>query len=220
MLDDQIQALAALGNTAALRQKVDSFTQAWNPGMRNAAKAHFGVSDDPAQAYEFAALELLAHGGRTEALAYVNSGLAWHAAQSATAEATEEVQASLARLLMLAGKLDSAQAIWAKLSPGDTLYTGARVRSAIVSAWRGDTTAALRTMHALDSLAKLPHAFGRPVVDKARIAAALGRKRDAVQFLQNAMRFGAIFDWHWHIDPEFQPLRDFGPFVALRAPKG
>ena len=58
------------------------------------------------------------------------------------------------------------------------------------------------------------------MVHKARIAAALGRKRDAVQFLQDAMRLGAPFDWHWHIDPEFQTLRDFGPFVALMAPKG
>ena len=121
---------------------------------------------------------------------------------------------------MLAGKFDAARAIWAKLAVHDSSYTGARILLAIAAARQGDSAAALQTMRVVDSLAKAPYAFGRPFVQEARIAAALGRNDDAVRFLQLALDGGAPFRHEWHCAPEFQVLRDFAPFKALIAPKG
>ena len=94
-------------------------------------------------------------------------------------EKSEVAQTSLGELLMLAGKFDAARAIWAKLAVHDSSYTGARILLAIAAARQGDSAAALQTMRVVDSLAKAPYAFGRPFVQEARIAAALGRNDDA-----------------------------------------
>ncbi|MEP6496010.1 MAG: hypothetical protein ABJF01_25240, partial [bacterium] len=220
MLDGQTRALAALGNVTSLREKVDSAVAAWSDGPHNERLARFDVPQNPGEMYEHVAAELFAHHRGTDGMSYVNKGLAWHAAQPPPDEATDAAQHSLAHLLMLARRLDSAQTIWARLSIHDTLYTGARVQFAITAAWRGDTVRAERTMHVLDSLAKVPYAFGRPLVHEARIAAALGRKAEAVGLLERAMSSGAAFDWRWHRDAEFQSLHDFVPFQVLIAPKG
>jgi hypothetical protein len=121
---------------------------------------------------------------------------------------------------MLAGQLDSARGIWSKLPASDTGYTGARIQLAIIAARRRDSVAALEMMRELDSLESRPYAFGRPWVYKARIAAALGRKDEAVGFLQGAMKAGAPFSIAWHCFAEFPVLRDFEPFKELLRPKG
>jgi tetratricopeptide (TPR) repeat protein len=221
LFDRQVRALAALGDTSSLRQKVDSFVTGWNPAIHGRAGSPYRAATDPAQLYNVAALELSAHGFRREAMRYVSKGLAWHAGRADNDDERSEVfQTSLGELLMLAGRFDDARAIWAKLAVHDTSYTGARILLAITAAQQGDSAAALQTMRVVDSLAKVPYAFGRPFVQEARIAAALGRKDDAVRFLQLALDGGAPFSYQWHCGPEFQLLRDFGPFKALLAPKG
>jgi TolB-like protein len=219
--DQQLRALAALRDTSRLRQKVDSFITAWNPALDERRNRNYRIAADPSELYFIVAVELSAHGVPREALAYANAGLAWHAtAAGKSYDSVNVSHQSLADLLMFAGRLDAARVVWAKLAASDTLYTGARIQLAIIAAGQGDSVAALQTMHVLDSLENRPYAFGRPLVLKARIAAALGRKDDAVGFLQQAMDAGAPFDLQWHCLAEFQVLRDFVPFKVLLAPKG
>ena len=219
--DQQVRALAALRDTSRLRQNVDSFITAWNPALDERRNRHYRIGADPSELYLIAALELSAHGLPREALAYANTGLAWNATRAGRSDAvSDHSQRSLAELLMFAGRLDSARAIWTKLAASDTLYTGARIQLAIIAARKGDSVSALQTMHVLDSLEARPYAFGRPLVLEARIAAALGRKDEAVAFLQRAMDAGAPFDVQWDCSADFQGLRDFVPFKVLLAPKG
>ena len=82
LFDRQVRALAALGDTSRLRQKVDSFVAIWNPAKRQKGRA-YQAATDPAQLYKVAALELSAHGWRREAADYVDKGLAWHAGRAA-----------------------------------------------------------------------------------------------------------------------------------------
>lgn len=221
LFDRQVRALAALGDTTRLRQKVDSFNTAWNPALGGRHGGVYRAATDPAEVYLVSALELSAHGLHREATAYANDGLAWHRARAGKSdEASDDFQQSLGGLLAFSGRLDSARVVWTKLAPPDTLYKGARIELAIIAARLGDSVVAIQTMRVLDSLASRPYAFGRPLVPKARIAAALGRKDDAVDFLQRAIDAGAPFDVQWHCLPEFQLLRDFVPFKVLLAPKG
>jgi tetratricopeptide (TPR) repeat protein len=221
LYDRQVRALAALGDTSRLRQKVDSFVAIWNPAIHGGSRPAYRAATDPAQLYSVAARELSAHGWRREATAYVRKGLAWHEGRAANDDEKSDVfQTSLGELLMLAEKFDAARAIWAKLAVHDTSYTGARILLAIAAARQGDSAAALQTMRVVDSLAKAPYAFGRPFVQEARIAAALGRNDDAARYLQLALDNGAPFSDEWHCAPEFQGLREFAPFKALLAPKG
>jgi DNA-binding SARP family transcriptional activator/TolB-like protein len=223
LLEKQTRALAALGRLSALRQKVDSFVAAWSSRAAIDSPPPFlTIFTNPAQNYEHLALELYAHGQRDEALVYVRKGLEWQSknARNADTASTDSLQFWLARLLMLAGQLDSARAIWTRLAPRDTLWAGARIQLAIVAARQRDTVVAMRTVTALDSLARLPFAFGEPTVRKARIAAALGLKDDAVRFLKLAMREGRAFDTAWHSDADFQSLQDYEPFKLLLRPAG
>ena len=192
MVDAQTRALAALGDVTSLRQKVDSSVAAWSHGPSNPMLVHFDAPDNPGETYEHVAAELFAHDRAADGHLVREGGdrLARCTSRLPT-EATDAAQHSLAHLLMLARRLDSAQAIWARLAIRDTLYTDARIQLAIVAAWRGDTVQAQRTMRVVDSLATLQYSFGRPVVQEARIAAALGRKADAVGLLERAMSTGA-----------------------------
>ena len=156
--------------------------------------AQFNVPQNPGETYERVARELFAHNRPADAMAYVNRGIAWHTAQPPADEAEDAAQHSLGLLLMHARLLDSARAVWTRLAVHDTLYVDARIQLAITAAWRGDTALAGRTMRALDSLAKIQYAFGRPLVHEARIAAALGHRAEAVGLLERAMREGAPFD--------------------------
>ena len=55
---------------------------------------------------------------------------------------------------------------------------------------------------------------------RARIAALLGRRQRAVDLLRDALAQGYPFGVGLHNDPDFEPLRDYGPFLALVRPLG
>ncbi len=73
------------------------------------------------------------------------------------------------------------------------------------AAMRGDATRA-------DSLlAAAPNtSVGEHVLFRARVAALLGRRENALTLLSDALRAG-VLNWHWRRD---EVLRDFGPYAA------
>jgi hypothetical protein len=64
------------------------------------------------------------------------------------------------------------------------------------------------------------YAFGMHTEARAHIAAALGRRDEAVRLLHQAMTEGRSFDNNRHLDPELLLLRDYAPFVEWLRPKG
>ena len=61
---------------------------------------------------------------------------------------------------------------------------------------------------------------GDPSHARARIAAALGDRQQAVALLQRAFAEGRPFDMDVHQNMDFESLRDYPPFPDLLKPKG
>ena len=55
---------------------------------------------------------------------------------------------------------------------------------------------------------------------RAHIAAALGRREDAVRLLHQAVTEGRSFDNNKHLDPELLLLAEYPPFIEWLRPKG
>jgi hypothetical protein len=62
--------------------------------------------------------------------------------------------------------------------------------------------------------------FGRAPRAAAGIAAALGRREDAVRLLGRSVQEGHARRWSWHTEPDFASLLDYPPFLELLKPRG
>ncbi len=58
------------------------------------------------------------------------------------------------------------------------------------------------------------------ILQKARIAAAQGKRSEAVDLIVDAIAAGATYAGHFHSIAEFASLRDFEPFKSVIKPKG
>lgn len=139
--------------------------------------------------------------------------------------------ASLARAgaaLYWAGRWDAASAIFHQLTGYAKFAVRAHGVLGVLAARREDRAEA----NAADAwLAGVDprHCRGEVSVWRARIAAALGERERAVELLDQAFAEGQTQDYSgtygpgmgwFRLDPHFEPLRDFPPFVALMRPKG
>jgi hypothetical protein len=89
-----------------------------------------------------------------------------------------------------------------------------------VSAARlGDTASAERYAARLAAIRR-PYTFGRPAFARARIAAALGRRDDAVALLREAESQGLHAAREAHVAPELAALRGYAPYDELVKAKG
>ncbi|HUR92341.1 MAG TPA: serine/threonine-protein kinase [Gemmatimonadaceae bacterium] len=84
-------------------------------------------------------------------------------------------------------------------------------RSALIAANCGDNRMADSLSAILGDMER-PYLRGGNVVVRARIAAAQGKKREAVQFLLDAIAQGESYSGHFHEYAELAALRDFEPF--------
>ena len=82
-----------------------------------------------------------------------------------------------------------------------------------VAAQRGDTARALRLTATLATL-DVPYLHGAHTLARARIAAALGRRADAIALTRQSISEGQLFD-AIHVVPELLPLRGDPEFDAL-----
>ena len=87
----------------------------------------------------------------------------------------------------------------------------------IIAARCGNNAVADSISAALGDMER-PYLRGDNVLGRARIAAAQGKKREAVQFLLDAIAQGQAYIGHFHIQ-EFAILRDFEPFQAAMRSK-
>jgi tetratricopeptide (TPR) repeat protein len=166
-----------------------------------------------------AARELRAHGHLDASQAMANRAIAWYRARPSAEATTEDARAGLALALTLAARSEEARAVYEKLTadfPGKLGYRGSL---ALLAASRGDRAAAQRVSEEL-RLMERPRLLGANTYQRARIAAVLGERDQAVELLGQAFAEGMSFGLRIHQDSAFGGMRDYPPFQDLLKPKG
>lgn len=166
-------------------------------------------------------LELLAHGGdRASArVAAEQAVAAFRARLAADSAAPAGWRFALARALGLIGRDAEAEALVKGLVEGDSSDVRYQGYLGVLLAQRGDRGGVERTAARLAKV-EGPRIGATQRQWRARIAAALGRREQAVELLREAFARGLPYDADLHQAPEFQLLRSYAPFEALLRPKG
>ena len=204
LLGAEIRALAALGKTEQLRERLLQ------------ARSLPGSADSIAV---MAGAELRAHGHL-------------EASRSVFRQATEWLRDDLVRngdafqtRFQLARALYGAEA-WAEAQEEAEVLLGQDPESLRVlgllgcaGARRGDTILAEEMMNRLSGM-DLPYRPGENLYQMATIAAVLGRNDEAAKLLYESFAHGLPHGLRLHQDMNFEPLRERPEFIALVTPKG
>jgi serine/threonine protein kinase/tetratricopeptide (TPR) repeat protein len=211
------------------------------------------VDGTPDDVMLIASLELRAHGNREAALKMASQSVEWLRARPASEQSAARYRPALARALYAAERWDEARELFQELAR-DTPLAGTpiidratpvaaphvpecrRIGNAIeylgtlgaLAARRNDRKEALRIS---SELARIDYKYvmGRHSYSRARIAAQLGEKGQAVDLLRQAASEG--YSWNFpiiiqvptlafHASMDLEPLHGYAPFEELLKPKG
>ena len=197
-------ALARLGRTADARVLADSADPA-NETILLLGHELRSAGDQIGAGALFERLATARRGGRdTASMAVVGEALYW------------------------AGRWDEALEIFRRLATHPKYAVRAHGAAGVLAA-RRENPAEARTADAWLADLDSRHRRGEISVWRARIAAALGERNRAVELLEQAFAEGQTQDYSgmygpgmawFRLDPHFDGLRDFPPFIALMRPKG
>ena len=207
----QMVALAALGQaTEALQVMNDSWSL---PETSLMTSLEDGV--------RVVASELRVHGHPDVAHQILQRYLAWLGTRPPAEAASDAHRASLARALYSEDKLAEARLLFRDLAsahPRNVDFLGAL---GLIAARTGNRIEAERISTRLDSM-KAMYLNGRNTLQRARIAARLGDRAQAVTLLSEALSEGVPFDaYELHIDLDLaEPLRNYPGFEELLKPRG
>jgi len=143
----------------------------------------------------------------------------WYRGRLTGKEAAEPQRYNLAEALYVAEQWEEAAALIEKLrseKPDDIDYLG---YGGALAARRGDREEALKISEELKGIDR-PFTFGEQTYWRARIAALLGMKEEAVELLRQSFSQGKYYDVSIIQEADLDPLRDFAPFKELMKPKG
>ena len=209
----EVRALAALGRLRELDAVlVESLEYrsipGWGPpGLR----AHITASD-----------ELRAHGRDSASRAVLERAVAYYLPSRSAAFAGTRHPFDLARALYQLGRLDEARRIVDRLAndAGPRILTEFELRTltGYVAAAQRDSV----TVHEIDRWLREmtdPYIHGANTEARARLAALLGRREEAVRLLRDANAEGQGFAVGYHAQFEFATLRGFEPFEEWLRPK-
>jgi tetratricopeptide (TPR) repeat protein/TolB-like protein len=208
----EVRALAALGRTDELRQRLDEALQlptqdAWTPGS----------------VALLAAAELRAHGYPEAARDAVTRAVTWFERRRAEVGREDDGGLGLALAYFEAGRLADARRLLEGFIASPTA-SGAMGRFAAlgtlgaIAAREGKRAEALR-FEGLLKTSPERYMLGGNTYQRARIRALLGDRETAVELLQSAILQGIDFA-SLHADLAFAALREYGPFQELLKPKG
>jgi hypothetical protein len=158
------------------------------------------------------ALELRAHGHRQESVKMAERAVEW--LRGRPPDEARKARRLLASSLRLAERWEEATPIYQALageSPDDIDRAGAL---GILAAHRGERAEAPRVSERLRRLER-PYLLGENTLMRARIAAWLGEKDQAVDLLRTAFAEGVFHDIFPHRDMDLEPLRGYPPFEEL-----
>ncbi|MCR4339733.1 MAG: serine/threonine-protein kinase [Gemmatimonadaceae bacterium] len=161
--------------------------------------------------------ELRFHGRPDEAEAMTSELLDWLQRRPAAERRAAWNRRSVAYVLADLGRCAEARRLSDSLAVSDSTVIG-MTQAGIIAARCGDNARADSLSTVLGDLER-PYQRGDNVMGRARIAAAQGKKREAVQFLLDALAQGQTYATHFHQFREFATLRDFEPFKAAMRSK-
>jgi tetratricopeptide (TPR) repeat protein/tRNA A-37 threonylcarbamoyl transferase component Bud32 len=204
----EISALAALGREDEARSLLDDL-------LRLPPDPSWGHAREAA----VAGLEFRAHGHPNAAREALN--LALERLQSHTPDSASRItyRFHLAEILYWNERWEQAHAEFSQLSfedPDDPNFKG---YFGVTSARLGNVDDASRISDELAALDR-PYVFGSHTRWRARIAALLGDKEQAVELLRQAFNEGAGYDISLHRDIDLESLRDNSEFQEFVRPKG
>jgi tetratricopeptide (TPR) repeat protein/TolB-like protein len=195
MIHEELRPLAALGRIDDIRAHV----AAVHPGDLQGAS--WWVSE--------AGQELRAHGHHAAARELFDEAISMY--ESAVAD-TEQSPTAPAPMLYQAERWDDARRLCEEGAQEFPEDGGVLYCVGALAARRGDRETAMRM-----SMSPQLHPLNR-----ARIAALLGDREEAMTFIRQAIDHGFQFGYAlWlHQDIDFESLRDYPPFQELMRPKG
>jgi tetratricopeptide (TPR) repeat protein/TolB-like protein len=192
--------LAALADSDAVRRRVERELQ--HPGSPELAETQCAV------------MELGAHGSRTAAAALLERIAAARGPEAAADVSDTPCTWDLFSVHYYAGRLSEARAAYRKQVAADTGDVKAHAALASIAARLGDATdleAQRRWLLAHDN----PVAF----LGLAHIAVLQGKQAEAVELLRQSLN--RDLERHFlHLEPDFEPLRDYPPFRELMRFRG
>ena len=175
-----------------------------------------------------AAVEMRAHGHRDESLRMAGRAVEWLKHRPEEEAKSEETRWMLGQCLYRAERWQEARAVFAeatKQHPEEIAYKG---MLGILAARLGDRAEAQRVAEELRKMDR-PHLFGVHTYYRARIAALLGERTEAVNLLREAISQGLDqadgvtyqdgYPLALHRDMDLESLHGFTPFEVLQKPK-
>jgi DNA-binding SARP family transcriptional activator/TolB-like protein len=208
MLEGEVRALAALGDTGEVRARLhESLLLAPDDGY------------SPGDVMIGAAAELRAHGSRAASLEAAERAIDWYRSRPGEETATGWYRYSLAHALYLREQWDAARLLFEELASEAPSDINLRGFLGVLAARRGDVETARTISEGLAGTAPRGD-FGRDLYWQACIAALLGEPERAMELLRDAYARGRAFTIFLHRDMDLEPLRDYPPFQEFIAPKG
>ena len=183
----------------------------------------------PGDALRDAAIELRVHGHGEMSRKMAGDAAEWYSSRPAEERGREGTRHALGCCLYLAGRWEEATTVYGELAsdhPDNVAYQGALGALAVR---RGDRTRALKIADNLAGLNR-PYLFGGHTYQRARIAALLDRKGEAVGLLREAISQGLMdvpgvsnqkgYAVAFHRDMDLELLHGYPPYEELVKPKG
>jgi DNA-binding SARP family transcriptional activator/TolB-like protein len=202
----EVRALAALG-------RVDEVERLLRESL--SLPPHAGWTSG--EVLRNAAAELRAHGHGDAAARAFEQALAWY--ESRPAEERPRHRLGAAHTLYEAERWDEARSLFEELATEQPQNVHVLGRLGTLAARRGERAEAERISTRLSSSSRL-YLRGAHTLWRARIAAQLGEREQALHLLREAFTQGHPYGLWLHTDPDLGPLRDLSAFRELVRPKG
>jgi tetratricopeptide (TPR) repeat protein len=173
----------------------------------------------PADVMVAAASEFRAHGHAEAARPAVDRAVAWYRNRPAAEATTRAHRGGLGDALYTAGRWDEARAVFEGLHkefPDQVDYAGYLGAIAARQARRDEAQRIADQLRDVDR----PYLFGANTYARARIAALLGEKDEALDLVREAIAQGADCLSGLHRDMDLESLRSDPRFRELLTPKG
>ena len=207
MMAIEVRALVALGKIEEVRKVVDESLL---------SRSSLGTAGSVMLQ---AARELRVRGHLEAFKEIAARAVEWYKGRAAGKEETAAWRSALAEALYVSERWEEAGALIVKLrseDPENIDYIG---YMGTLAARRGDKERALSISEEMKKIDR-PYTFGAQTYWRARIAALLGMKGEAVEFLSQAFAQGFNYDIELFQQADLDPLRDYASFKELIKPKG
>jgi tetratricopeptide (TPR) repeat protein len=171
-----------------------------------------------------AGLELGTHGYPEAAEEVLQRSIDWYRTTTSVPNVSRLQRYGLARSLYWAGHWQEARLLFAQLlaeAPSDLDYLG---YWGVATAREGNRAEALRISGQIAAFVRPYPLFGQPTLWRARIAAVIGERDEAVSLVREAITQGLLpldvaqgfgYAMLLHCDTDFTELRDYPPFKAI-----